>query len=106
MKQGLYLTLGESEDEPYSFIVFPGSGSGSADGEALGRMEKIVTNLVTKIANTGNVLAQRLAPRDPELWNVRRALFEWGGPPPEYEKELSRFPREHGGPETRDEDFP
>jgi hypothetical protein len=102
----LYLTLGESEDEPYSFIVFPGSGSGSADGEALGRMEKIVTNLVTKTANTGNVLAQRLAPRDPELWNVRRALFEWGGPPPEYEKELSRFPREHGGPETRDEDFP
>jgi hypothetical protein len=33
------------------------------------------------------------------------ALHEWGGPRPEYDKELSRFPREHGEPETRAEDF-
>ena len=103
----VYLALGESEDEAYSFIVFPGSGSGSADGSALGKMDTVVRSQLSKIAKTGNPLAQRLAaPRDPQLLNVRRALFEWGGPPPEYDKELSRFPREHGGPETRDEDFP
>ena len=102
----VYLALGESEDEPYSFIVFPGSGSGAADGEALGRMDKTVRSHLSKIANTGNALAQRLSPRDPQLLNVRRALYESGSPPPEYDKELSRFPREHGGPETRDEDFP
>lgn len=102
----VYLTLGESEDEAYSFIVFPGSGSGSADGAALGKMDSAVTGQLLKIANTGDALAQRLAPRDPQLLNVRRALFESGGPIPKYDKELSRFPREHGGPETRDEDFP
>ena len=102
----VYVTLGESEDEAYSFIVFPGSGSGSADGEALGRMDLAVRGQLLKNAKTGNALAQRLSPRDPHLLNVRRALFEWGGPPPEYDKELSRFPREHGGPETRGEDFP
>jgi hypothetical protein len=102
----LYLTLGEKEDDDYSFIVFPGSGSGTADGDALGRMDRLVGAQISKIANTGNALAQHLAPRDPQLWKCRMALFEWGGPPPEYDKELSRFPREHGGPETRDEDFP
>jgi len=102
----VYLTLGQSEDEAYSFIVFPGSGSGVADLAALGRMDSAVRSQMSKIANTGNALAQRLAPRDPQLLNVRRALFEFGGPAPEYDKELSRFPREHGGPETRDEDFP
>jgi hypothetical protein len=102
----VYLALGESEDEPYSFIVFPRSGSGSADGDALGRMDTVVTAQLAKIVNTGNALAERLAPRDPQLLNVRRALFENGGPPPAYDKELSRYPREHGGPGTRDEDFP
>jgi hypothetical protein len=102
----VWLALGQREDEPYSFIVFPGSGSGAADGAALGRMDSVVTAQVSKIVNTGNALARRLAPSDPLLLNVRRALFDWGGPPPEYEKELSRHPREHGGPETRDEDFP
>ena len=75
----VYLTLGEKEDEAYSFIVFPGSGSGSADLAALGRMDSAVRSQLSKIANTGNALAQRLAPRDPELLNVRRALFESGG---------------------------
>ncbi len=102
----VYLTLGESEDEPYSFIVFPGSGSGAADGAALGKMDSVVKSQLKKIAKTGNALAQRLAPREPQLVNVRRALSEMDGPPPEYDKELSRFPRGHGGPETRDEDFP
>jgi hypothetical protein len=100
----IYLALGESEDEPYSFIVFPGSGSGTADGESLGKMDAVVRGQLTKIAKTGNALAERLAPREPQLLNVRRALFEWGGPPQAYDKELSRYPREHGGPETRDED--
>jgi hypothetical protein len=101
----LWQTLGEKESEDYSFIVFPGSGSGTADGDALGRMDKVVKAQISKIANTGNVLAQRLAPRDPQLLHCRMALHEWGGPRPEYDKELSRFPREHGGPETRAEDF-
>jgi hypothetical protein len=69
-------------------------------------MDKVVRGQLSKIANTGKALAQRLAPREPQLVNVRRALYESGGPAPEYDKELSRFPREHGGPETRDEDFP
>jgi hypothetical protein len=102
----LYMDLGEKEDEYYSFIVFPGSGSGTADGDALGRMDNVVTAQISKLVNTGNALAQYLAPRDPELLKTRMALFEWGGPRPDYEKELSRFPREHGGPETRAEDFP
>jgi hypothetical protein len=38
----LWQTLGEKESEDYSFIVFSGSGSGTADGDALGRMDKVV----------------------------------------------------------------
>jgi hypothetical protein len=100
----LWQTLGQREDEDYSFIVFPGSGSGDADGDAPGRMDSMVRAQMVKIAKTGRALAEYLARRDPQLLHCRMALSEWGGPGPDYDKELSRFPREHGGPETRQED--
>lgn len=99
----IYLTLGQGKynDEAYSFIVFPGSGSGSADQAAVGRMDRVVRSQLQKIANADDALAKRLAPRDPEYDNVNKAIWEHGGP----DFNVAHH-RAHGGPETRDEDFP
>src|SRR5262249_45364995 len=49
----IYMTLGEGKynDENYRFILFPGSGSGAADKDAVDRMDKVVTNQLAKLTD-------------------------------------------------------
>jgi len=100
----VYFTIANGQisavSETYSFIVFPGSGSGSADAKAVENMVSRVRNEMGKTALTGDKLARKFAPAGPEFETIGRAIWEWGGP------EIGKMhPRSHGGPETAHEDF-
>jgi hypothetical protein len=90
---------GQSHDETFSFIVFPKSGSGVADPEAVKKMESVVRARLSKLADADDSLGVRLSNGgEMEYRNINMVLRKWGGP--------SFFgARAHGGPETRAEDF-
>lgn len=68
-----------AEDEPFSFIVFPGSGGGDRNMSGL-RMVPAVWSQIIKLKNTSNALAAYLAPTNLLRYQmVMGALFDWGG---------------------------
>lgn len=77
----IYMTLGEGKynDENYSFILFPGSGNGAADNDAVGRMDGVVKNQLAKLTGGDDVLARRLAPKSPQYDRLKYAIWEAGG---------------------------
>jgi hypothetical protein len=78
----VYLTFSEKEDRLYNFIVFPGSGNGSAEGDDLpANMQITVKATLGKIKNTGSELVEHLIPRyGPDQWHLATGLWEWNGP--------------------------
>jgi hypothetical protein len=90
---------GKYNDETFTFIAFPNSGSGAADKAAVNRMETVVRAQLTKLNDADDTLGATLGKGEMEYRNINLALRSWGGP------QFSGA-RAHGGPETRDEDFP
>ncbi len=88
------------EDDVFSFIVFPHSARGTVQDNSV--ITSVVNAKISGLAfATADALARRLAPRDPELFNVRRALFEWGAPSEATPREF--FPRDHGAEDATGE---
>jgi hypothetical protein len=90
---------GKFNDETFTFIVFPNSGSGRADPPAVKRMESVVNANIAKLNGADDTLAATFGSGETEYRNINVALRSRGGP------EFSGA-RAHGGPETRAEDFP
>lgn len=68
------------EDNDFTFVVFPRSGNGQANGLDQRAAAAGVTAQLTKIRNTGDALANVIAQQNAERANVRLALRNFGGP--------------------------
>ncbi len=79
-----------AEDEIFTFMVFPGSGGGQPNLSTSLLIAPAITSRLSKLRNTGNTLAEFLAPESPERqFTMRKILFDWGGPgPPSFPMKL------------------
>jgi hypothetical protein len=69
-----------AEDEDFSFIVFPGSGTGTLS-QAPAMTGGAIMRQISKLSHSGNQLADFLAPEGPmRKYLMRQALALWGGP--------------------------
>jgi hypothetical protein len=93
------LTWSTSNDETFSFIIFPGSGNGVADPAAVKKMEGVVRAQMGKLFDADDSLGRKLAEDDDEYRPINMALRDWGGP------QFSGA-ADHGGSEGRGQDLP
>jgi hypothetical protein len=69
-----------AEDEDFSFIVFPGSSTGTLS-QAPAMTGGAIMRQISKLSHSGNQLADFLAPEGPmRKYLMRQALAVWGGP--------------------------
>ena len=69
-----------AEDEDFSFIVFPGSGTGTLS-QAPAMIDGVIRRQISKLSHSGNQLADFLVPEGPmRRYLMRQTLAEWGGP--------------------------
>ena len=96
----IFETIGNgNNDQTFSFIAFPGTGSGVADQNAVAKLKSTVRALMGKISDDDDSISARLANDEWQYRDLSLAVYNWGGP-------YFMGHRAHGGPETRAEDFP